>query len=347
MSQTRLALIVSVLLAAPLALAQSPVSNANELARAQAQIARDAARQAQQTARLNAEAAELQRESTMTLEDEQQPSDAEALAIDALEGLVAAPPERALPLVKKVLAGQQSLRVKRRAMFVLGMIALPEAGQLLAETARTNHGPLQREAIRALGVRGGKDLSATLMQLHQAGDAATRAAVVEALMISSDKAALLAIAKSAKQPNEAREAINALGALGARAELSQLAQQGQYSQHLMQALAIAGDLEGLVRIAGSSAELKLRAEAVQSIGIIGGDPAKQALRKLYSEASEKRIRQSALDGLLISGDEQGVLQLYRAATDAERKRELLRTLTVMGGDAAFEAIDAALDGKAP
>jgi HEAT repeat protein len=274
-------------------------------------------------------------------------TEAEALAIDALEGLIAAPPQRALPLVKKVLAGSQTLRVKRRAMFVLGMIDLPEAGQLLAETARNSHGPLQREAIRALGIRGGKDLSAALQQIHQGGDAATRAAVIEAFMISGDKAALLAVAKAAKQPNEAREAINALGALGARAELSQLAQQGQYSTHLMHAFAIAGDLDGLMRIATTSADMKLRAEAVQSIGIIGGAPAKQALRKLYADASDAQIRQAALEGRLISGDEQGVLQLYRAATQAERKRELLRTLTMMGGDAALEAIDAALEGKAP
>ena len=45
--------------------------------------------------------------------------------------------------------------------------------------------------------------------------------------------------------------------------------------------------------------------------------------------------------------EQGLLALYRAETKPERKRELLQTLTTIGGDAAFEAIDAALDGKSP
>jgi hypothetical protein len=52
-----------------------------------------------------------------------------------------------------------------------------------------------------------------------------------------------------------------------------------------------------------------------------------------------------LQGLLIADDEQGVLALYRAATTAEEKRALLRTLTTMDGDAALEAIDAALEGK--
>ena len=40
-----------------------------------------------------------------------------------------------------------------------------------------------------------------------------------------------------------------------------------------------------------------------------------------------------------------VLALYRSATTPEEKRALLRTLTMMDGDAALEAIDAALEGK--
>ena len=49
--------------------------------------------------------------------------------------------------------------------------------------------------------------------------------------------------------------------------------------------------------------------------------------------------------MLIGGDEQGVLALYRAAKTTEEKRELLRMLTMMDGDAALQAIDAALEEK--
>ncbi len=47
----------------------------------------------------------------------------------------------------------------------------------------------------------------------------------------------------------------------------------------------------------------------------------------------------------MTGDEQGVLTLYRAAKTTEEKRSLLRTLTMMDGDAALQAIDAALEKK--
>ena len=88
-----------------------------------------------------------------------------------------------------------------------------------------------------------------------------------------------------------------------------------------------------------------RLEAVRSIGIIGTDAARKTLRDIYTTSNEKTIRSAALQGLQISGDQQGVLALYRAAKTGDEKRELLRMLSIMGGDAALEAIDAALEGK--
>jgi len=84
---------------------------------------------------------------------------------------------------------------------------------------------------------------------------------------------------------------------------------------------------------------------VRKIGIISSDAARSALRDIYSRTADAGIKRAALEGMLISGDEQGVLTLYRSATTTEEKRALLRTLTMMDSDAALEAIDAALEGK--
>lgn len=356
MNRSTLSLIITLLLAAPAVFAATPAGNAAEIARAQAQVARNAARQAELNAQLQRDHAQLQAEleeehaamqdAMLDDVDDAPASEAEALAIEALEGLMAAPPQRALPLVRKVLAGNQSERVKRRAVFVLGMIDLPEAGQLLAETAQQGSGALQLEAIRALGIRGGKGQAATLQAIYRKGDARARRAVIQAFVISGDKVALVAIAKAATEPREAREAIHALAAMGAVAELRELGQNGEHAKDLLQAFAIAGDLDGLLRIAKSDPKPALRVEAARSIGIIGGDKARQALRDLYRDGNDE-VRSAALEGLMISGDEQGLLALYRSEQDPARKRELLRMLTMIGGDAAFEAIDAAIDGKAP
>jgi len=89
----------------------------------------------------------------------------------------------------------------------------------------------------------------------------------------------------------------------------------------------------------------VRAEAVRKIGIVGNEQARSALREIYTRSTDRQIKEAALQGMLISGDDQGVLGLYRGATSIEEKRSLLRTLTMMDSDAALKAIDAALEDK--
>jgi hypothetical protein len=79
--------------------------------------------------------------------------------------------------------------------------------------------------------------------------------------------------------------------------------------------------------------------------MIDNDAARTALREIYTGSRDAEIKDAALQGMLISDDEEGVLTLYRAAKTADEKRTLLRTLSMMDGDAALQAIDAALEGK--
>jgi hypothetical protein len=55
------------------------------------------------------------------------------------------------------------------------------------------------------------------------------------------------------------------------------------------------------------------------------------------------LREAVLQGLLVSGDSGAVLTLYRNAKSVDEKKALLRTLTVMGDDAAIDAIESELD----
>jgi hypothetical protein len=75
------------------------------------------------------------------------------------------------------------------------------------------------------------------------------------------------------------------------------------------------------------------------------EAARTTLREIYTTTTDGDIRDAALQGMLIAGDEQGVLTLYRAAKTNEEKRALLRTLSMIDGDAALQAIDAALEDK--
>jgi HEAT repeat protein len=273
------------------------------------------------------------------------PTEDESLALAALEGLMAQPPERALPILKKVMSGSQSVLVKRRALFVLSQIDLPEAQTLLVDTARSGDPALRAEAIRNIGIGGNPKSLATLKQIYDAGDAKAKKEVLQAWLISGSKNEIYQAAVNAKTDDEADRAIQMLSAMGARDELRKLGETRKVNGKLVQAYAVAGDLASLRKIAQSDSESSTRLAAVRSIGIIGSDEAKAALREIYSSAKDAEIREAALQGMLIENDEQGVLALYRASKSPEEKRSLMRTLTMMSGDAALQAIDAALEDK--
>ena len=275
------------------------------------------------------------------------PTDQEQLAIAALEGLMAATPERALPLLKRVLEGPQTDLVKMRALFVLSQIDNDEAQQLLLNLARSNNGDLRLEALRMIGIGGNDKALAALTDIYRSGDAAVRQEVLSAYLIAGRKKEVLQLARDAKNEEEANAAIHTLGAMDALAELRQLGDMGKYSSALVHAYGVAGDLASLRKLASTSSDSQLRLEAIRSIGILDNKEAGAALAELYHNSKDPQARQAALDGLMIMGDEQTLLKIYRDSKDAEEKRSVLRQLTVIGGDAAIEAIDAALQGKAP
>jgi HEAT repeat protein len=276
--------------------------------------------------------------------EDREPTADEELALAALEGLMAQPGDRALPIIKKVLAGQQSTLIKKRALFVLSQIHAPEAQQLLAQTARSGDAGMRGEAIRAIGIGGNRQALDSLQEIYNSGEGNVKGEVLQAWLIAGRTDLVYQAATNAKTEDEASDAIRILGAMGATEELRKLGDRPNAPRGLVEAYAVSGDLASLRKIAEGNGERGMRVDAVRKIGIIHSDAARAALRELYA-SSDPEIREAALQGMLISGDEHGVLALYRAAKSSEEKRKLLRTLSMIDGDAALEAIDAALEGK--
>jgi HEAT repeat protein len=142
----------------------------------------------------------------------------EALKIAALEALISAPPERALPLVIKVLDADNTDDVKERALFVLSQIDMPEAQARLLDVARSGDPELSEEAVRMIGIGGNDETLAALADLYDSGDSDLRDAVLEAYMIAGDEDAIFAIASNA---TDAREFEGAVRMLDRQATLAQ------------------------------------------------------------------------------------------------------------------------------
>ena len=273
-----------------------------------------------------------------------QSNDTDVLKEAAVEALISAPPERALPLVNKVLAGSHSNDIKEKALFILSQIELPEAQAALLQFATDDNGDLQHEAIRMIGISGNEASLQRLHQIYDDGSGNTRDAVLEALMIAGDRAAVFEIASQA-QGDDFEKAVEMLGVMDATDELRQLRATRGPSEALVEACAISDDLECLREIAADAGNGDMQLEAIESMGIIGGGEVNTTLVEIYRAASSANIREAALSGMLISGHDEGVLALYRASDDPSEKKELLEQLVVMDSDEVWALIDAALDGN--
>jgi HEAT repeat protein len=278
-------------------------------------------------------------------DDASSADESEQLKIAALEALMSSPPDRALPLVTKVLAGDHSDEVKTRALFVLSQIDLPEAQKVLLETARNGSGDLRLEAIRMVGIGGNAEALAGLTEIYASGDSDVKDSVLHAYLISDDSNAVYEIAANATSDDEFEAAVGILGAMGANEELRKLRDREGNSESLIHAYAIAGDFESLRTLAIDSSDPERQIQAIQGLGIVGGDEVNATLLEIYRAADSDDVREAALHGILVADYVDGVLELFRASQDAEEKRELLRMLVMMDSDAALAIIDETLSGN--
>ena len=274
----------------------------------------------------------------------------EDIAEIAVEGLLNAPPERALPLLKKVLQSEHSDKVKKRALFVLSQIDEDAALDAVVDVAKASRDrDLRNEAIRMLGVSGQDRAIERLRELYASStDAAEKRAIVQAWLTSDRKDLILAAARNESDPGVRAEAIQALGALDASAELKQLfdsTHDAPNQQAIIQALGVAGDVQALSAIAESQQSDEVRGAAIRALGVAGDEGGSAALVKIYPKLNSAPLRDAVLQGLVVAGDSEAMMQLYRQARTKEEKQALLRVITTQGDDAALSVIEQELDKK--
>ncbi|MDH3274254.1 MAG: HEAT repeat domain-containing protein [Gammaproteobacteria bacterium] len=269
--------------------------------------------------------------------------DDEALKMVALEALMSAPSERALPIVIRVLEGTGSDEMKEAALFILSQIDHPDASEQLLKTAQSANGELRRDAIRMIGISGG-DAVDSLAEIFSSGDADVRKAVLEAYMIAGNSQGLYNIAVNAENNDDFEAAVEMLGAMGATDELSKIRERSGVSDAIITAYIISDDADAIRELALDGSDLEQQANAIEALGIVGADDAEALLTQIYRDSDSEFIKEAALDGLLIGDFDDSVLQLYRSSTSTAEKRELLQRLVMMDSDQVLDIIDETLAG---
>jgi hypothetical protein len=284
-------------------------------------------------------------------------TDAE-LKILALQALLNSDPERAMPLVEKLLSGPGSPKDKAKVLFMAAQSGSPQARELLAKVALGQSNPdLQRRAVEYLGIFGGASggveggveggikggvtgptrnrgsAKQILAEVYaSSGDASVKRAVLRSYMLSGDRQNLFTAAKSEKDESLRREAIRQLGLVHGTGELEQLYKtetSPDVRREILQAFFLAGDAGRLVQAAQGEKDPDLRRAAIRNLGLIHSDDSGKALQEIYGRETDREVKAEVLNAYFLQGNAKALVAIARSEKDPELKKTAVSKLTLM------------------
>ncbi len=152
----------------------------------------------------------------------------EEIKLYAINGLVNSEPERALPMLQKIVAGPGSPKLRQRALFVLAQIPSPQARETLVQLAQgQNANPdMQYYAVRYLGQSRDKETPTVLARIYaSSGDAAIKRQILSAYSRHKARERLLEVAMNEKDASLREAAAHELAGLGDAQGLIELARK--------------------------------------------------------------------------------------------------------------------------
>lgn len=226
----------------------------------------------------------------------------------ALDALMVSTPEKAVPILRQVLAGDHNDRIKKRALFILVQIAPTAALDAIdAILSGGASAALKREAIQTLALVGEGAVTARLTAYYvRETDPALKRAVIDAGLVGGHADLVLAVARNEKDVELQSHAIRVLGAMGHSSKVAELLPQltdSDAQRSAVDALAIAGDSEALAALVRSAAPVKVRVHAVRALSIVPAERSVPVLIALYRDQRDPEIRRTLLHALSASGDE--------------------------------------------
>lgn len=143
----------------------------------------------------------------------------EDLKLLALNSLMNREPATALPLLRGILSGNQSLSVKKHALFVLAQSKSPEAEGILHDAALGKLDPqLQGQAIQAMAVFQGKRANDTLAEVYRTtSDPKIKKSIISAMFITKDAPRMVEMARNEKDLDLKRDIVSHLALMNDKA----------------------------------------------------------------------------------------------------------------------------------
>ena len=259
----------------------------------------------------------------------------EDLKLYAINGLVNSDPERAIPLLEKLLAeAKTSPRLKERALFVLAQSRTDQARAIVTQYARNGSNPdLQLHAVEYLGTFRTKESQQVLSEIYSSvSDVNIKRVVLRGYMMSRDSEHLLAAARTESHPELRREAIDLLGSMQAPNEMAQLyaAENAfEWKDRILKAMSRSQNAAKILEIARTDKDSRLRLTAVRSLGGMKKEVSADNLVALYATEPETSVRNGILDALFSQGSVKQIVEVARKESNPELKRRAVQRLSNM------------------
>jgi HEAT repeat protein len=258
----------------------------------------------------------------------------EELKLLAIQSLMNSDPDKAVPLLEKIITGNYPPKLKERALFVLSQSGSEKAQQILMNLAKANNQPdLQKRAIRNMGMNGNPRNRAVLKEIYNSStDVGVKKSIFQAWLMCGCKEDVAALAKTEKNPELRREAIRYLGMMGGRAELLDFYKNSpdvETRKEAVGAMLMCGCSHELAEIVQTEKDPEVLDKAINTLGLVGGDESLAALTKVYSSQADLSVKKKVINALFLHGAGKEMVALAKKETNPELKRSLISKMSLM------------------
>ena len=263
--------------------------------------------------------------------------DDDELKLLAIGAMQQAEAERAIPLLEEVLNKNNSLRIKKQALYMLALKSdQPRARQILLSYAKGGGNPdLQLEAIRYIAQNKDRQTQATaaeLTQIYQSTqDTAVKMAIISAFRQSGNMPALVSIANTPNTPIAIRQsAISGIAGIGSPQDLWALYQKEENKELRMQMISAFGSMQALDQlnqILKTEKDPEVRRRAVRSLGSLKTEQTGKMLVDIYGTETDVETRQAVIVALGNQNNAEALVAIARKETNPQVKLSIVRRLT--------------------
>jgi HEAT repeat protein len=258
----------------------------------------------------------------------------EEIKLIAINSLLQSDPSAAFPALQKVLAGNSSVKVKEKALFVLTQNSSPEARKLLGTIAANSANPdLQMRAIRYMGLMGSDDARKELEGLYsRSNDERVKRAILQSFMRSGSRSFLLNAARTEKNPELRAEAIRQIALSGGQDELWQLYQSSSSTEDknaILKSMFLSHNTARLTELARTEKDPQLRATAIKSLGLVRDNAASDTLVSIYKSDTHPDVKNAVLNALFLQQNGKALVDIARSEKDEQLKEKAVQKMSLL------------------